>query len=181
EFQTASARGFQTRILRHRRAHGTVSDCSPVNDGPAYPAQPSQAQSSTQRWSAETTVRAQWSRRSVVVSTWQTSGCLTGPTREPRRDPRAEATSRPSAQHHGGALQAAPAVGEEPRDDLAVDDTMIGTDRQRGDLSRHDLIVDDPRLLPHLSEGEDRCLTRVDDRSAGIDAEHADLRDGDGS
>src|SRR5699024_8057148 len=40
-----------------------------------------------------------------VVSTWQTSGCLTGPTREPRRDPRAEATSRPSAQHHGGALQ----------------------------------------------------------------------------
>src|SRR5699024_4227316 len=37
---------------------------------------PSQAQSSRQRWSAETTARAQWSRRSVVVSTWQASGCL---------------------------------------------------------------------------------------------------------
>src|SRR5699024_10965829 len=86
---------------------------------------------------------------------------------------------RPSGQHQGGVLQTAPDVGEEPRDDLAVDDTMVGTDRQRGDLSRHDLIVDDPRLLPHLSEGEDRCLTRVDDRSAGIDAEHADVRDGD--
>src|SRR5699024_10309099 len=106
--------------------------------------------------------------------------CEFCPTREPRRGPRAEATSRPSGQHQGGVLQTAPDVGEEPRDDLAVDDTMVGTDRQRGDLSRHDLIVDDPRLLPHLSEGEDRCLTRVDDRSAGIDAEHADVRDGDG-
>src|SRR5699024_4527330 len=69
------------------------------------------------------------------------------PAREPRRGPRTEATRRPSGQHQGGVLQTAPDVGEEPRDDLAVDDTMVGTDRQRGDLSRHDLIVDDPRLL----------------------------------
>src|SRR5699024_624798 len=50
------------------------------------------------------------------------------PAREPRRGPRAEATSRPSGQHQGGVLQTAPDVGEEPRDDLAVDDTMVGTD-----------------------------------------------------
>src|SRR5699024_400532 len=47
---------------------------------PLCPSEPQAPQPPTQRWSAETTVRAQWSRRSVVVSSWQlrNSGCMAG-------------------------------------------------------------------------------------------------------
>src|SRR5699024_9070177 len=47
---------------------------------PLCPSEHQAPQPPTQRWSAETTVRAQWSRRSVVVSSWQlrNSGCMAG-------------------------------------------------------------------------------------------------------
>src|SRR5690606_8241085 len=78
-----------------------------------------------------------------------------------------------SGQHQSRVLQAPTDVGEELRDDLAVDDTVIGADRQRGDLTRNDLVAHHPRLLPDLPEREDRGLTRIDDRRTGIDSEDA--------
>lgn len=52
-----------------------------------------------------------------------------------------------SREEDAGVLEAAADVGEELRDDLTVDDPMVGAHRQGRDLARDDLVVDDPRFF----------------------------------
>src|SRR6478735_2911496 len=68
-------------------------------------------------------------------------------------------------------------VGEEPGALLPVDVSMVEGERELGDLAYDDLVVDHPGLLLDRAEAQDGRLTRVDDRSAGVDTEDPDVGD----
>src|SRR5690606_12290673 len=94
----------------------------------------------------------------------------------------------PSAPDQGAArvFQDSGQVRQEAGTELSIDQAAVERDRQLGGPARHDLLAavgrgDDPRLAAHGAEGDDRGLTRVDDRRAGVDPEDADVGDRDGT
>src|SRR5690606_9605243 len=76
-------------------------------------------------------------------------------------------------------LQDAGDVGQHARAELAVDEAVVEAEGELRDPALLDLPLVDPRLLADRAEGEYRRLARVEDGRPRVDAEHADVRDGD--
>src|SRR5690606_36389360 len=89
----------------------------------------------------------------------------------------AEAAARQLIQQQGRFFEHARDVRDEAAHDVAIDDAVVETATQ----SRHEawayLAVDDPRLLLDRAQNEDSHLAGVEDRSARVHAERAEVRD----
>src|ERR671912_297117 len=60
----------------------------------------------------------------------------------------------------------------------AIDDAMVTTHRDTQPATYHDIATDDHRFWLNAADREDAALRRIDDRREVIDAEHAEIRDG---
>src|SRR5690606_12138481 len=131
------------------------------------------------------------SKRSAAISTvcmrgsWRRAGGgagegveVTGPGYRGRLD-----VSGCSAPHQAqrGVLEHGGDVAQQLRAERPVDEAVVEAQREGRDLPRLDPAIHHPRLLLDRADAEDRGLARVQDRGAGVDVEHAEVRDRDGA
>src|SRR4051812_21653745 len=165
--------------------------CSPSCSGPfRNAATPCAASSAAPGWPSRLASPKTWVIRPLIqVSTGRSASTRPSAPRYPKppgtREPAAKVSTCSSdvrmseGQRDAGVVQHDPHVGEEPGPELAVDDPVVEGQAEGGDLPGHDLPLVHPRLPAHGTEGEDRRLPGVEDRGAGVDAEDADVGDGD--
>src|ERR1044071_8304283 len=75
-------------------------------------------------------------------------------------------------------FEAALHFGDKPRGEGAVDHRVVGGEVHRHRRPRGDAAVCGDHARRDAPDGEDRRLRRVDDRGEAVDAEHAEIGDG---